>query len=263
MNFDQLSANFETIKQEAFDSINLSNASMVASFGAIPEDKSVDELLDIAQVSPVTLLAKRLEDIARLLYNADPNVLKVQPSILSRFTGAHLAKVVRFESANKSVEELLADAERVAKSAVELTQGLKQTLQSHLSELCWIKAHHAAGVEFLDANPSVGLPQSALDFGNPRDRFEKRLQNLATLAHSKEMHTVQINLVISNAEQIVDRFYQVRDMLVPIWKQRVQTLKHGINNSADVINSANDAHAELINGLAEIINISTTAGVSP
>lgn len=259
MNTETTNDDFESIKREAHNKINLSDSSMIASYGSIPDDKGTNELLDLAQASPVTVLAKCLEDIAKMLSGANPNVLKETPGLLSSFTGAHLAKVVRFESANKSVEVLLMDAERVSKNAKELTVGLKRSLETHLQELAWIKAHHAAGREYIEGNPSAGSTQSLLDIGNPRERFEKRLQNLATLIHSKEMHTLQINLVISNAEQIVDRFHQVKDLLVPIWKQRVQTLKYGVNNSVDVINSANRAHADLVDGLAQIINLKTTA----
>lgn len=86
MTIETIDEQSERIKQEVLAEIDLEDTGKISGYGSIPSDREAEALLDIAQSSPVTVLARCLEDIANALRNANPNVLMETPGLLSRFT---------------------------------------------------------------------------------------------------------------------------------------------------------------------------------
>lgn len=239
--------------EEIMSFIKLDDFNFIGNYGRLLNSDAVNQALDISMTSPSTILAEKLQAIVEKLNMADPSILQVTPTYWQKLTGSHLAKIVRFEAINKTADQLISEASDVANKVTQLANSMRKAFHDHEHEMAFLKVHIEAGERFLTENPST-MEKSALDIESPGERFRKRIQNLKALLASKEMHSVQIRLVIAQAIDIVDRFCQVRDVLVPVWLHHVQKLKYGVNNNPELINSALKAQDALVKGLTGVLN---------
>lgn len=238
---------------EIISSVNLNDFNFVGNYGRLLNSDAVNQALDISMTSPSTVLAEKLQAIVEKLNVANPSVLQETPTYWQKVTGSHLAKVVRFEAINKTADQLISEASELAEKVAQLANSMRKAFHEHEHEMAFLRVHIEAGERYLAEHPAT-MEKSVLDIESPGERFRKRIQNLKALLASKEMHSVQIKLVIAQAIDIVERFCQVRDVLVPVWLHYVQKLKYGVNNNPELIDSAHRAQEALVKGLSDVLN---------
>ena len=95
-----------------------------------------------------------------------------------------------------------------------------QTLSTHEAETARLDYLIRAGHEYLDENPAAGVAAARqMEFDKPRERFARKLANLATLRASHAMSAMQMKLTRAQAVDMLDRFSETTSVLVPVWRQ--------------------------------------------
>ncbi|MCW4981023.1 hypothetical protein M7959_22880, partial [Enterobacter hormaechei subsp. xiangfangensis] len=99
--------------------------------------------------------------------------------------------------------------------------------------------------------PKSDLFNKALVFDKPRERFARRLANLATLLASHEMAAMQMEITRGTCIDIADRFNETIKVLVPVWRQHTLSLLSVNNTDPTIVRKANQAHEALLKSLRQ------------
>jgi hypothetical protein len=232
--------------------IDLRNASAISRFGELPADPAAESALkSLLHHSPVSRLARAMQRVVTGVKAADPRVLTMQAGWWSRFTGAALERTVSYQRAHQQLDRQLDAANEIAAEVNDLLDRLRYVLQSK---------HE--GIAYLDECLEVG--HRALEQYDPRatgeeippttmDRLSRRLTNLATLRTSLQLTQSQLNLSIESATALLDRFYEVRDVLVPVWRQHTLSLLTNADRDAERTAAALQAHDQLMQSLSKAV----------
>lgn len=228
--------------------IDLLDTLNVGRYGAVEStntDISHDHNEAVSSVSAtVTGLVKALE-------KADPEIaLKRQKkSFIARFIGSDVVQQVEYvrstEGIDSQLDEVPARVQRLELIVHELDKDYRDLLdvQKHL------KVHLAAGQLHLEENPGAGI-EGANNYGlsSPRDRFIKRMQNLAVLLASNSTTLHQIQLLQANSINMLDRLHEITTVLIPSWRSHRLGLYVNDQDYA-AIQEATHAHETLIESL--------------
>lgn len=228
------------------------NPATIASYGnSLISTSNIDQLSALMEAGSLAKLASSIAEILTKMADASPEKISKPPTWLERMLGGGLEKHVRYQVARKTFEQLLEQAERHACGVRKTEAGLTQLIASHASESERLKAHIQAGHEFLNEHPVMGaLESGALEFDRPRERFARKLANLAALLASHELSVNQMKLSRAKAIDMLDRFGETVSVLVPVWRQHTLTLITTKNMSADMVAEASKAHQALMASLS-------------
>lgn len=246
----------EKLKGDVIPAI-FKNPASIGSYGS--EDgagssgkDAMTELSDLLEGSPVSKLAGLMAALVEKLTDADPQKVARKPTWLERVTGKAVETHVRYQVARKQLDELLEEAEGVAQGVRDAVGAIDRLMTTHDSEVKRLDALIKAGREFLAENPDVGRPaEGALEFDNPRERFARKLANLATLVSSHGLSLTQMKLTKANALDMLDRFEETARVLVPVWRQHTLALTTTTNMSPGMVAQATKAHEALMKSLAQ------------
>ncbi|MFN9474196.1 protein KlaA [Acidovorax sp.] len=211
---------------------------------------AVKAVSDIMELGPVGALATCIREILATLKDADPRTVSKQPTWLDTLLGRSIEWQVRYQVARKSLDDQLAHAEGVAQLVQDALARIAMLQTTHAAESLRLTEHIAAGRQFLDENPLAGVVDNAtLQFDNPRERFARKLANLATLLSSHEMSAMQLSLTRAQAVDILDRFRETASTLIPVWRQHTLSLTNNKNMSPEMLALATKAHTDLMKSL--------------
>lgn len=210
--------------RELLPTINLDDARAVSDYGkGTLGAQSHRGVLEHLENSPIAALASIMQKV--LLATQRPEVKKQtrkwwQVPLLASLTGGDIEEEINVLHSRAHLPANLDQAnglvERIELFLAE-ADALQDTLRREAAE---IEALVQAGRQFLAANPKAGMPKPGeTEFINQRDRFERRLQNLDTLFVSHQMSIAQIRLAQAQAVDILDRFRELRDVLIPVYRQ--------------------------------------------
>lgn len=241
---------------EIIGAIDMDQPAMFSSFGSLEKSgQSLDEVMAMLEDAPVTRLSGKLAEIVGRLQDADPRQVAKKPTFLARAFGAAVENKVRYQAARKGIETLIEEAERMAEGVRKALGKVDALIDSHNEDMSFLRAHIAAGRLFLARNPEAGRPlREELSFENNRERFARRLANLAALASSQQMSEVQLRLSRSQGFDMLDRFAEVTQVLIPVWRQHSLSLMNSSREDPQLIAAANKAHDALVAGLASSLD---------
>lgn len=228
----------------------------IGQYGRTEDGKeAMSELGDLMEGSPVSRLAAKLAEIVEKLADADPQRIAKPPTWLERFTGKSVETHVRYQVARKELDQLLTEAEGYAQGVRDAAGAIDRLMSQHAAEVDQLKAHIQAGREFLAENPDIGQPRpGAIEFDNVRERFARKLANLATLLASHEMSVTQMKLTKAQAVDLLDRYEETARVLVPVWRQHTLALTTTKHMSPAMVAEATKAHEALMKSLAQSMN---------
>lgn len=183
-------------------------------------------VLEHLENSPIAALAGFMQKILLATKDtAQTSPTAKRKSLAARISelvfGAGLEEEIVVVQSKKVLNTNLSEAQKHADSIakfLELASGMTGRLSAEASE---IDSYVEAGRAFLADNPEVGKPQPGqMEFVNHRERFERRLSNLQTLYVSHLMSITQLKLAQAQAIDILDRFKELRDVLLPVYRQQ-------------------------------------------
>lgn len=232
------------------------NPGGIGEYGRTNVDKdAMAELGDLMEGSPVSRLAAAIAEIVAKLSDADPQKIAKAPTWLERFLGRSVEAHVLYQVARKHLDSLLVDAEGTAQGVRDAIAVIDRLMKTHQAEANDLQAYIQAGREYLTENPDAGKPTAGgIEFDNPRERFARKLANLATLLSSHELSVTQMKLIKAQAVDMLDRFEETSRVLVPVWRQHTLTLTTTTNMSPAMVAEATKAHEALMRSLAQSVN---------
>lgn len=213
--------------------------------------QALDQFSNLMEDGAVAKLADTIGEIVAKLADADPKKVAREPSWIERMLGRHVEQQVRYQVARQSLDELLDLAEGVAERVRHTLHSIDDMLARHAAEVEHLRTYIQAGREFLEENPSVGIEdEGEMTFDRPRERFARKLANLATLQSSHEMSVMQMRLTRAQAMDMLDRFSETSRVLVPVWRQHTLALITTKHMSPEMVSEATKAHHALMRSLS-------------
>lgn len=250
-----MSVQVSEIKSEVLPAL-FRNPTTIGEYGRTAKGKDgMNELSELMEGSPVGRLANALIEITAKLADADPRKIAKTPTWLERFTGKQVETHVLYQVARKSLDVMVSNAEGAAQGVRDTIEAINRLMESHGTEADNLQAYLQAGREFLAENPETGAPTAgSIEFDNPRERFARKLANLATLLYSHQLSVTQMKLTKAQAVDMLDRFEETSQVLLPVWRQHTLTLMTTKHMSPAMVAEATKAHEALMRSLAQGVN---------
>lgn len=206
---------------------------------------------ELMESAPVSSLGSQLALIVNKLADADPQKIAKKPTWWQKVTGATVETNVRYQVARAELETLLEATEHVCDTVRSAVAHLDSLMKTQISEVAHLDAHLRAGREYLARHPNAGVPSGEMSFDNPRERFARKLANLAALLASHEMSIAQLRLTRAQALDMLERFGEVKNVLIPVWRQHTLALISAKNMTPELLVQAKKAHEALMLSLSK------------
>lgn len=199
----------------------------------------------------VSSVSVTITGLVKSLEKADPILaLKRQKKgFIARFIGQDVVQQVEYVRATEGIDSQLDEVPARIKWLERIVHELDKDFRVLLGVQKQLKVHLAAGQLYLEENPNAGI-EGASNYGlsSPRDRFSKRLQNLAVLLASNDTTLHQIQLLQANSINMLDRLHEITTVLIPSWRSHRLGLYVNDQDYA-AIQEATQAHEALIDSL--------------
>lgn len=243
------------LKQHVLPEI-FATPALIGEYGHLPDSLSnITRLSDLMESGSASALSSKIAEILNKMADASPEQITRKPSWLEKKLGGAVEKQLRYQVARSSLDQLLAEAEGHAQGVRDTLNALSTMVEAHTAESKLLQAHIKAGREFLDENPRIGVvADGQIEFDRPRERFARKLANLATLLASHELSVSQMKLSRAQAMDMLDRFRETVTVLVPVWRQHTLTLITTKHMSPAMVEAASNAHKALMSSLSESLN---------
>ena len=241
----------EHLKREVIPKL-FQDSSLIGTYGRDEQSTLViNGHSDLLEHSPVAQLTEKLSQIMAKLSDADPKAVNDKPNWVQRFTGKAVEAKARYQHARKTLENLLADAQEISKNVGRMVSKIDEMLVSSSAEEARLRTLLQAGREYLEENPRAGIPaEQEISFDKPRERFARKLTNLATLQASNELSNNQLRLARAVAIDMLDRHGETVGTLFPVWRQHTLALITSKNLQPETMAAATKAHDALKQSLA-------------
>lgn len=229
------------------------NPLTIAEYGSLQKnDQDVKALDAKMQDNPVGRLAETIATIVSKLTDADPKKIAVAPSWFGGLTGQAVETKIRYEVARRDLDSLVVNAQGVAQTVRDALALMDRAMSTHDADAAELQMYIDAGRAFLASNLEAGAPTGgATEFDRPRERFARRLANLATLHSSQALSVIQMRLTKATAVDMLDRFTETVEVLVPLWRHHALNLTNTKNMNPAMVAEATRAHEALVRGLAK------------
>lgn len=239
------------LKADVLPALFAGDASAIGEYGGGGSAVALNEFSNLMETGPVSALADRISGIVAKLSEADPQRIAKPANWLERVMGSAIERQVKYTAARKSLDKQIEDTEAVAQRVRDTISMLSKMIAAHVEEAKKLNIHIQAGREFLEENPGVGrVLDGDMQFDRPRERFARKLANLATLLASHEMSVMQMKLTRASAVDMLDRFSETVSVLVPVWRQHTLSLLTAKHMDQQMVAEASKAHQALMRSLS-------------
>lgn len=243
------------LKADLLPSLFKGDASAIGEYGGDSSAAALNDFSDLMETGSVSVLAERISGIVAKLSEADPQRIAKPANWLERITGSAIERKAKYTAARKSLDKQISDTEAVAQRVRDTVTALSRMIAGHGNEAETLKAYIKAGREFMDENPDAGrVTGGDMEFDRPRERFARKLANLATLLSSHEMSVMQMKLTRASAVDMLDRFSETVTVLVPVWRQHTLSLLTSKHMDKQMVAEATKAHQALMRSLSKSLD---------
>lgn len=172
----------------------------------------------LSQLPSAALLAE-LEAIVEAVDSLDPARHRRRMGLWGRLTGRDLIAQAQADSIGNRIRLRLSTAQALASELVARTAELDR-LSQHVQQQSDALHDLIARERASGAAPTVDACMPA----NEHDAaLHRRLSHLEVILASWQASVAQISMVRSHVAHLLDRYVQVRDLLVSLWRQRASS----------------------------------------
>jgi len=208
------------VSTDAPPPVDLDDALAVVGYGTDALDEALDaRLADALDHASAAALVARLDELRRALQADRPHALRRGSGLVARLTGRDVEAEAEAERLRGRLGVLLAEADRSAtelKARTVLQQGLLEETREAIARI-------AAAIDtaraWLQAHPDAGTVAPEMAAAAPRERLERRLDQLATVQAAWSIGARQIALLRDQNLDLLARHQRIRDVLLPAWRQ--------------------------------------------
>lgn len=217
-----------------------------------PTKPQATDMEALLESGPVRALATSIAGIIGRLREADPRVAARKPTRLEKLTGANTERVVLYHVARSTLDTEIETARIRAVAARIAIRQMDASVSVIEDEICQLDQIIEAAKAYLRAHPNAGRGEVGALHDSPRERLERRIANLGVLRLSHVQVKAQMALAKGNAVDLLDRFAESVDVLVPVWRQNAIGIANGRDLDPEQIASATGAHDNLLRELSKL-----------
>lgn len=240
-----------------------------------------DELLQMVQSKDLDETGQKLNQVVQVAQqlNSD-NVLTENKkkgligSILSKFNGAKQSFQLRFNDSKAQIDTLVKEIETTQgglKQRVDMLDKMYGAIQDEYRQLGIYVASgqlkqkqianqisQLSSQNNVQSNDQINqqIVSQIYDLNHHANNLEKRVHDLRTLQQSALQTLPMIRIIQSNNLMLVDKFYAIKNITLPAWKNQI-SLALSLNeqkNSVELANTIDDATNELLRRNAELLH---------
>ena len=269
-------ADFQEVLAARKELQNMSHNS-VAEYGkniATKTSTYTDELLNLVQNRDLDATGQKLNQVVQVAQQLNTSsILNKKKSsgffgnIISKFKGAKNNFDAHFNSTKEQLDVLVKEIETSQSGLKARVDTLDKMFDGVQDEYKQLGIHIAAGrlreqelqqeISALTALPQdQATTQKIYDLNHLANNLEKRVSDLQVLQQSAMQTLPMIRIIQSNNLMLVDKFYAIKNITLPAWKNQI-SLAISLNeqkNSVQLANTIDDATNELLRRNADLLH---------
>jgi len=269
-------ADFQEVLAARKELQNMSHNS-VAEYGkniATKTSSYTDELLNLVQNKDLDATGQKLNQVVQVAQQLNTSsILNKKKSsgflgnIISKFKGVKDNFDSHFNTTKEQIDVLVKEIETSQSGLKARVDTLDKMFDGVQEEYKQLGIHIAAGrlreqelqqeIASLTALPQdQSTTQKIYDLNHLANNLEKRISDLQVLQQSAMQTLPMIRIIQSNNLMLVDKFYAIKNITLPAWKNQI-SLAISLNeqkNSVQLANTIDDATNELLRRNADLLH---------
>lgn len=269
-------ADFQEVLAARKELQNMSHNS-VAEYGkniATKTSTYTDELLNLVQNRDLDATGQKLNQVVQVAQRLNTSsILNKKKSsgffgnIISKFKGAKDNFDAHFNTTKEQLDVLVKEIETSQSGLKARVDTLDKMFDGVQDEYKQLGVHIAAGrlreqelqqeISTLTALPQdQSTTQKIYDLNHLANNLEKRVSDLQVLQQSAMQTLPMIRIIQSNNLILVDKFYAIKNITLPAWKNQI-SLAISLSeqkNSVQLANTIDDATNELLRRNADLLH---------
>lgn len=269
-------ADFQGVLAAGKELQNMSHNS-VAEYGkniATKTSSYTDELLNLVHNKDLDATGQKLNQVVQVAQQLNTSsILNKKKSsgflgnIISKFKGVKDNFDSHFNTTKEQIDVLVKEIETSQSGLKARVDTLDKMFDGVQEEYKQLGIHIAAGrlreqelqqeIAALTALPQdQSTTQKIYDLNHLANNLEKRISDLQVLQQSAMQTLPMIRIIQSNNLMLVDKFYAIKNITLPAWKNQI-SLAISLNeqkNSVQLANTIDDATNELLRRNADLLH---------
>lgn len=249
----------------------------VAEYGkniATKTSTYTDELLNLVQNRYLDATGQKLNQVVQVAQQLNTSSILSQKkssgffgNIISKFKGAKGNFDAHFNTTKEQLDVLVKEIETSQSGLKARVDTLDKMFDGVQDEYKQLGVHIAAGrlreqelqqeISALTALPQdQSTTQKIYDLNHLANNLEKRVSDLQVLQQSAMQTLPMIRIIQSNNLMLVDKFYAIKNITLPAWKNQI-SLAISLSeqkNSVQLANTIDDATNELLRRNADLLH---------
>ncbi len=253
------------------------NHASVAEYGkniATKTSTYTDELLNLVKNKDLDVTGQKLNEVVSVAQQLNTSSILNKPKstgffggIISKFKGAKQSFDQHFNTTKEQIDALVKEIESSQnglKARVSTLDKMFDGVQDEYKQLgIYIAAgylkqqeiqHEIATLSAQEQDQQTN--QRVYDLNHLANNLEKRVSDLQVLQQSAMQTLPMIRIIQSNNLMLVDKFYAIKNITLPAWKNQISLAisLHEQKNSVQLANTIDDATNELLKRNADLLH---------
>nr|WP_174505532.1 toxic anion resistance protein [Acinetobacter sp. Marseille-Q1620] len=250
----------------------------VAEYGkniATKTSSYTDDLLDLVKNKDLDATGQKLNEVVQVAQKLNTSsILSPQKtsgflgSLLGKFKGAKQSFDTHFNSTKEQIDALIKEIEVSQTGLKNRVTTLDQMFTAVQDEYKQLGVYIAAGkIKQQEIQNNIAkiaalasqdqqTTQKVYDLNHFANNLEKRVSDLQILQQSAMQTLPMIRIIQSNNLMLVDKFYAIKNITLPAWKNQISlaiSLQEQ-KNSVQLANTIDDATNELLRRNADLLH---------
>lgn len=249
----------------------------VAEYGkhiATQTSTYTDELLNLVQNKDLDATGQKLNQVVQVAQQLNSSSILNQSkssgflgSILSKFKGAKQSFDQHFNTTKEQIDALVKEIEASQSGLKDRVKTLEHMFDSVQDEYKQLGVYVAAGkikqhevqqqiAQLTTQEQDQTITQKIYDLNHLSNNLEKRVSDLQVLQQSAMQTLPMIRIIQSNNLMLVDKFYAIKNITLPAWKNQISlaiSLQEQ-KNSVQLANTIDDATNDLLRRNADLLH---------
>ncbi|QOW45462.1 MULTISPECIES: toxic anion resistance protein [Acinetobacter] len=249
----------------------------VAEYGkniATKTSSYTDELLDLVKNKDLDATGQKLNQVVQVAQQLNTSSILNQSKssgffggILSKFKGAKQSFDQHFNSTKEQIESLVKEIETSQNGLKARVTTLDKMFAAVQEEYKQLGIYVAAGkLKQQELQQEISTlttqeqdqqtHQRIYDLNHLANNLEKRVSDLQVLQQSAMQTLPMIRIIQSNNMMLVDKFYAIKNITLPAWKNQISLAisLHEQRNSVQLANTIDDATNDLLKRNADLLH---------
>ena len=260
--------------QKELAEINHASVSEYGKSIATKTSAYTDELLNLVKNKDLDVTGQKLNEVVQVAQQLNTSSI-LSPSkssgflggILNKFKGAKQSFDQHFNTTKEQIDGLVKEIETSQTGLKARVDTLDKMFLGVQDEYKQLGIYIAAGllkqqeiqqqITTLSAQEQdQQINQRVYDLNHLANNLEKRVSDLQVLQQSAMQTLPMIRIIQSNNMMLVDKFYAIKNITLPAWKNQISLAisLHEQKNSVQLANTIDDATNDLLKRNADLLH---------